>query len=351
VIEGHGDLDELAESVRLWYHETPFDFENDWPVRMAVIEHEGKATHLIAIMCHIVSDGLGALVMLSDCAARTEEPVDGAQPLAQAQWQATPAGQRQNAAALKHWEKTLLSVAPLSFPPSPQRPQPRHWRGDFSSPALLKAVHALTVAAQVDSSQVLLAIFASALNRVSEVNPVAIRPMVSNRFRPGLSNVVALVAQYGLCALDVAGLTFSEVLSQVGKATMTAYKYAYYDPAGLHKTVANVLAERKPAFFNDRRMETRQGFPGPVPSASDILDTATDYRLDWTIKQDDPFEPLILHVDDAPGAMNIVIFMDTHFIAPDVAEELLRAMQEVAVQAALGEAVQPPELVTAGRQA
>ncbi len=331
--------DALAESIRLRYQNAPFDFERDWPVRMGVIVHEGTATHLIAIMCHLVSDGLGTGFMLADCATFNAEPLTTVQPLEQARWQETPAGQRQNTAALRHWERTLMAVPPLRFGETKDKPQPRHWRGDFRTPALRLAVHTISERSRVDSAQVLLAVAALAIHRASQISPVALRPMVSNRFRPGLSSVVAMVAQYGICEIGVAGLSFSEVLERCGRLTMTAYKHAYYDPADMTALIEQVKAIRgqefEPgAYFNDRRAETRQGFPGPVPERQQILDVFGKGQLDWTIKQDDPFEPLILHVDDAPGAMNVVIFMDTHFISPSVAESLLRGMEEVAVEAA-----------------
>jgi hypothetical protein len=57
--------------------------------------------------------------------------------------------------------------------------------------------------------------------------------------------------------------------------------------------------------------------------------------LRWTIRQDDPFERLFVHIDDVPDTMQITVFMDTHFVSPADAEAFLHGMEEVAVEAAL----------------
>ncbi|HZM74471.1 MAG TPA: condensation domain-containing protein [Candidatus Limnocylindrales bacterium] len=338
------DLDDLARRVQDWYQQTPYDFAGEWPLRVGVIRHHGVLTHHIAIMCHLVSDGIGADVIVREAVERPATPVSGMQPMEQARWQAGPAGRRQHAAAIRHWESVLRSVPPRRFPPTTERPEPRHWRGDFSSPALRLAVQALTARSNVDSTQVMLTVFALAMAHATGVNPVVLRPMVSNRFRPGLGDVVAMLAQWGLCSLDIAGLPFADALGAVGKVTMTAYKHAYYDPTEMAALVERIAAERGPgfevgAYFNDRRRQTRHGFGGqPVPEPDDIEKALPRSDFRWTIKQHDPFEPLIVHVDDfgdTGDALNVVIFMDSHIISPAMGEGLPRAMEEIAAGAAL----------------
>ena len=67
---GAADPREVAEAVKLRYEQTDYDFAAEWPVRMAVILHDGAPTHLVAIMTHFVMDGCGALVMLEESARR-----------------------------------------------------------------------------------------------------------------------------------------------------------------------------------------------------------------------------------------------------------------------------------------
>lgn len=337
------DLDQLARQVQDWYQRTPYDFAGEWPLRVGVIRRRGELTHHIAIMCHIVSDGIGALVIAREAQERPPTPVSGMQPMEQARWQAGPAGQRQSAAAIRHWENTLQGVPLKRFPPTTERPEPRHWRGDFTSPALRLATHALTAQSNVDSSQVVLTVFALAMARVTGVNPVVVRPMVSNRFRPGLADVVAMLAQYGLCSLDIAGIPFPEALAVTGRETMTAYKNAYYHPVKMAALIERIAAQRGPefemgAYFNDRRIQSRTEFgQEPPPEPDDIEKALPRSEFRWTIKQHDPFEPLIVHVEDVEDAMNVVIFMDSHIVSPADGEGLLRTMEEIAAVAVLGE--------------
>jgi hypothetical protein len=196
----------------------------------------------------------------------------------------------------------------------------------------------ITARTGVGAAAALLGVFAVALARVTGVNPVAIRPMVNNRFRSGLDRVVCMLAQYGVCLLDVADLPLDEALARAQRASLTTYKNAYYDPAQLDALIERVVADRGPelelpCYFNDRR--------GPAAghgadwTHQQLSDATADSTFIWTTRQDVPFEPLIVHVDDLPGATRATVFMDTHVISPADTEALLRGMESAAVEAAL----------------
>ncbi|MEV0566768.1 condensation domain-containing protein [Dactylosporangium sp. NPDC050588] len=339
---GDDDPAELADAMRRRYEETDYDYVTQWPMRMGVVVRSGQPTHLVAIMCHLVTDGSGAAVMIAESGARVATPVKGMQPLEQARWQRSPAGVRQNEAALRYWERLLRTIPSRRFAGSDDPRQPRHWRGEFRSQALHLATQAIAARAGLDASPVLMAVYGVALHRMTGINPVVFRPTVNNRFRPALADVVCTVAESGLCALDVAGVPFSEALTRTQRAAMTAYKHAYFHPVHLQDLIASVAAERDPdfdlgCFYNDRRITTRAGATGPAPTPDQIREALcggnTTFR--WTIQQDDPFERLFVHIDDVPDTIQITVFMDTHFVSPGDAEAFLRGMEEVAVEAAL----------------
>jgi len=334
---GDVDPDEVAATVDRQYQETPFAYADEWPVRMAVVRRHGELTHLVVTVCHLVTDGPGGAVMLEEVAARTTTPVDGMQPLAQARWQRSVPGRRHNELALRYWEGLLRSIPPRRFDPSGDERDPRHWEGIFRSRALRSAVHAAVVRTGVDSSAVLLAVFAVALVRVTGINPVVTRPIVSNRFRPGLGRVVANVAQSGLCVLDVAGIELDEAVAVARRGAFAAYKYAYFDPEQMGALVARVAAERGPDFdisclFNDRR---EPGPPEPAATPEQIRDALPDTEFHWGRRQREPFERLFLHVDDLGEAVQLKMFIDTAFLSPAQGEALVRGMEAVAVEAAL----------------
>ncbi|MEV4516099.1 condensation domain-containing protein [Dactylosporangium sp. NPDC049525] len=345
---GDDDPAEVADAVRRRYEETDYDFETQWPLRMGVVVRAGQPTHLVAIMCHLVTDGSGAAVMIAESATRVTTPVKGMQPLEQARWQRSPAGVRQNEAALRYWERLLRTIPVRRFAGSDDPRRPRHWRGEFRSLALHLATRAIADRAGMDASPVLMAVYGVALHRMTGINPVVFRPTVNNRFRPNLADVVCTVAESGLCALDVAGVPFAEALERTRRAAMTAYKHAYFHPVDLDELIAEVARDRGPdldlgCFYNDRRITVRAGTGGPAPTPAQIHEALsgghTTFR--WTVRQDDPFERLFVHIDDVPDTMQITLFMDTHFVSPGDAEAFLHRMETVAVEAALDMAPQP----------
>jgi hypothetical protein len=339
----------------------PYDFVEEWPARIGVVRHRGVPTHLSAVMTHLVTDGIGGQIFLAETAdRRNAPPVTWMQPLEQARRQGTPAGHRQSAAALRHWERALRLLPPPKQalvprsgmggagwepPATPSRSgagqkQPRYHRGEFRSTALPMAVHVISERADIDSSQVLMTLLALALTGGRPGGrPAVIRPMVGNRFRSGFAGVVAMVAQRGICAADLGGVPFAEALRRVGAAAMTAYKYAYCDPDGVEALTARVAATHGidpegGLWFNDRRVATRQGFTGALPTAADLRGAPAG-GLRWTVAQDDPFDPLSVDVDEAGDALLLTVFTDAARVAPAAAGELVRTVETLAVQHAI----------------
>ncbi|WP_426511624.1 condensation domain-containing protein [Dactylosporangium sp. McL0621] len=303
----------------------PFDLVEEWPIRMGVVRHRGAPSHLSTVMPHLVTDGLGGRIFLAEVAARADAPAEtGTPPLEQARWQASEAGRRQNASALRHWERTIARLPRAAAVDSGP-----HLRGEFRSTALPLAVHALAERADADSSQVLMTLLAQAL---PGDGPAVLRPMVSNRFRRGFERVVAMVAQRGLCAVDVR-VPFAEALRRVGGAAMSAYKYAYLDPDAVAAAFARAGADPDAGLWcNDRRVASRQGFAGPVPSAETVR-AAPPGSFRWTVAQDDPFDPLSVDIDDEGDGLLLTVFTDAARLPAAAAEALVRRVETLAVRA------------------
>ena len=56
-----------------------------------------------------------------------------------------------------------------------------------------------------DASRVTLALIATAIGRATGVQPLTVKVMVNNRFRPGLADVIAPIAQNSVVTIDVSG--------------------------------------------------------------------------------------------------------------------------------------------------
>jgi non-ribosomal peptide synthetase component F len=229
---------------------------------------------------------------------------------------------------------------PQRFGEPDGRPDPRYRKASFLSPATLLAVRAAAARAGIDTSPVLLAAFAIALARITGNNPVVTMLAVSNRFRPGLAGIVSPIAQISPCVIDVADVTFAEAVARAGRAAMTAYKNAYYDPTLRVAVIAAVNRERGTevdlsCFFNDRRQQGRAQPGGPVPTAGEIRQALPHSRFRWDDDPELPMQKLYLHVNDAAEAVELTLSADTRYLPPATIEAILRGIESVLVEGAL----------------
>jgi hypothetical protein len=342
---GQDDPAEVAATVYAGYQARKFDYENEWPVRMALIRHQGVVSHIAVSYLHVAIDANGTLALLADLAAR--DPVTGApagpvtamQPLEQARWQRTPAAIRQNAASLRHLEHVLRTVSPQRFGPPKRGGDPDYQQVRYRSPALALAVQAVAERQQVNSAASLLAFFSVALARFTGVNPVIAMLLVNNRFRPRFADSVSALAQISPFMLDVAGITLGEAVVRSRPAAVSAFKYAYYNPDQQDATIDRVNAERGEVidlscFYNDRRAETGQP-SGANPSAAQIRAALARSGMQWVNEVGLPKRTLYLNVADPAGAIELTLSADTRYFPPPDMEALLRAIEAVAVEAAL----------------
>jgi Condensation domain len=343
-----GDTDpaQVADAVYERYHGELFDYTSEWPVRWAVVLDHGTATHLVSEICHLATDGFGALVMLADLAARdpatglAKGPVTAIQPLELARRQRSPAGRRQSDAALRYWERLLRTIPARRFPDSADKRQPRYWQAFYDSPGTRLAVQAIAARTRTDTATVLLAAAAVMLARVIGNNPVVVQLVVSNRFRPGLAESVSQLTQSGLCVIDVADITFDEAVARAWRGAVSACKHAYYDALQQQELLRRIGSERGEeidiaCFLNDRRLLTGKEPMSEPPEAQDVRAALPRSRLTWGYQQDRPSERLFIHFNAVPGTLNYEICADTHYVSPADMETCLRGLEAVAVQAAL----------------
>lgn len=311
---------EVAAAVEERYRVAPLDFTTDWPIRMGVVCEEGRPTHMVVLMSHIAIDGTGAIIMMTEAATRESGPITGLQPLGQAAWQQSTAGRRQNDAAMRQWEQVLGTISPLRYHERPEPEIPRFRIGQVDSPALLTAVRAISAATGRGSSTVLLALFAVALNALTGIDPVVVRPIVGNRFRPGLGNVVCTLAQAGVCVLDVADTPMETVLHRVQQSIVVGNKLAYFDDRDLVALRTRIFAERgtpidTSCFFNDRRNAQALAGAGPLPATAEELAAAPRGTFEWIAEfEDGDFERFFGQFDEAPGGLRVTLTADTRYV-------------------------------------
>src|SRR5580698_2669101 len=114
---GDSDPGVLAAAVAAEYKARNFDYENEWPLRMAVITHHGNATHVAQMICHIALDAFGLAVLYDDFDHRDERtgPVTAMQPMEQASRQHGPSGRRAHEASMRYFERLAASMPDHQF--------------------------------------------------------------------------------------------------------------------------------------------------------------------------------------------------------------------------------------------
>jgi hypothetical protein len=156
-----------------------------------------------------------------------------------------------------------------------------------------------------------------------------------------LTDIVCTLVQSGISVLDVADLTVDEAVRRARRATMSAYKFAYFDSERMAALFERLARERGPefgltSFFNDRRTEDsrsrgRVGAPATPRQLREALG-ASSFR--WFEKKQNPFERLFVHVDDGPESIVLTVCADTHHVSPADNEGLAREVEAIAVAAA-----------------
>ncbi|WP_117209512.1 condensation domain-containing protein [Allorhizocola rhizosphaerae] len=344
---GHDPAD-IAAQVGEHYMAKVFDYAHEWPMRWALVRHDGVLTHAVVALAHHVADPTSAMAMIEDLRDRdpvTGEPPrpPGIQPLEQARRQQEPPARRQNDAALRYWEEQLRVIPPSMFAAEdPGRRYPgRFWQVDFSSPALYLALRAVAARLGVTTGAVLFAAFSGALSRVIGLDPVALTVTVNTRFRPGLSGAAGPMTQLGLCTLQVGELGFDELVRAARRRLLVARKHSYYSPLECERVIERVGRERGVAFdlrcmFNDRRVE--EGPIQTIAGEAEMRAALAATKADWK-EVEGLHQVLMIHVNDHPAALEALVQVDTAYAARADIAEVLRRMESMVLDAAVRRAV------------
>jgi Condensation domain len=342
---GDEDPVDVAQRMIDRYEKHDFDLARDWPIFLAVVLKDRVPVYRVITVCHIVWDAFGALEMLAGLRDReaggiaSSRQITAMQPLEQARWQRSPAGQRHNDAVLRHWAEILRQMPARRFPTPVDRGEPRHWWLEFVSPATHLALQAIRSRTRAGGAQVILTLFLVALARVTGINPSVTRIAVNNRFRRGLADSVSLITQYGLCMVDVAGVPFDEALERVNRRVISTFKNAYYDPARVAELVDRVGAERGEeldvhCYYNDRRLTEEERPALNPPAAAEIRAALSATRFGY-----EPLsrrsERLFAAVEEAPGSFRMTLEADIWHLPRETLLMCARAMEQTAVAAAL----------------
>ena len=327
---------EAAVALKERLLEPGFSYATELPLRVGAVRCGGYITHAVFIVCHLATDrgGLNPLVrdVLLALAGKPLPPLDAAQPLDQATYQASAAGQRQSEKALRYWERQLQDVPTQRFGSVVAAQEPRYWNAILNSPAMDKAVSLIAARQRVSSAAVLLAAASFMLTKLTDRAESVVQVIVGNRFRSGYADAVCPAAQDGLCVVHVGESSFPEVVSRAMRASMNAYVHSQYDPSALDSLIERLGVDLS-CSYNDRRFDSQS--PVTETSPQEVRDALPATTFHW----DPPLEKYgaryFLHINAAPKAIELCLFADTEVLAPEAMERYLRGMETVTIQAAL----------------
>lgn len=320
VVAGHGQAElhvlpgdeHTAHELLARWKATPFDYEREWPVRLAVLTDGDTVTRAVMVICHLAGDAASVEVMNRELKDPDRGPYGAPQPIELARHQREQA-RKHSATSLRYWEAHLRAVPARRFAGTAET---GFRRLVWDSPALHEAVRG------PESGAALLAAFAIGLRDVAGSSPLVAQVIVGNRFRPGLADVVGPLTQNGLCVLDVTGADLATATGRALRASMAASKHAYYSPDDWLALLARVDADRGEhvelgVLWNDRRMGGGDG-----PAAADRRPVREEPMAYFT-------EQLMVNVEDVPGTVRITAEFDTAHISSATLRAVLERMEAV----------------------
>jgi hypothetical protein len=333
------------------WHLERLDFGRDWPLRMAVVKHRGSCVYVVWALSHLAADGGGAELFFYEMltAEPAKEP-PRTQVVDVARSEQTPELRKLSSRTMRYWETQLRDIPAQTFGepvPPPDQEENRYWQVRFTSPAAHLAMLSIASRTSSDATRVTLAVIATAIGRAFGVNSITIKVMMNNRFRPGLADIIAPIAQNSVLTIDLTGSSVDEVVTRARAASLTAGMRAYYDPDDLAEVMARLDAERGyPATvtcrLNDQRaMVTSPGVeasPGDV-TPEQVKQKLAETSLTWLGPRYNMHEQANILVENRSGTVSLHMMWDGWSLSREQVEAILRGVEEVAVQAAFDPAV------------
>ncbi|MFE3514984.1 condensation domain-containing protein [Streptomyces sp. NPDC059166] len=331
----------LMEELRT----TRFDYEGEWPLRVAAVSHQGRVTHAVLVLCHLATDGQGAEHVVRDLRLLVRRGSAGAaprtNPLDLAVQQHAPAGVRRSERALAHWEHFYRTMPPTMFARQVAEPRaPRFWSGRLVSGALAAATDVLAAEHRVSGSTILMTGMAALAAAEGGHRTAAMMPIVGNRTAPDRQGMVAMLSQDAPFLLDLSGAElFTDLLPRGWDAAMAGYRAASYDPVAWEALRERVGRERGTPVhpyccFNDQRFHERP--PGPPPGPSELRKARERSEFGFPATEEQLGCRYCVHVTEERGTLAVMLTADTAYLPPDAIRAHLETLEEVLVESACG---------------
>ncbi|SCF05272.1 Condensation domain-containing protein [Micromonospora matsumotoense] len=329
---------------------SPFDHAVEYPLRVALVTVDDRVRQIVLVFSHCAVDFHAATTVLRDLRVLllrgSLDSPPGLQSLDLAARERTT-GLRRSQRAVAYWVRQFTGLPMNLADPVGSGSTPRYRQGSLVSPAAHHAGRLVAARHGVSTSTVLVAATAAVLTGDGGQDACGIVVMANNRFPPGYDHAVATLNQIGLCRLDLADRPdFAELLSRAGRASLDAYRHAYYDPAEFERAFTDLGHDHRSVlaplcYLNDTRLASEVD-PGAVgPDEAALRGMVTPGAVRWVGELDRFAWRCRVQVRDAPGAVELVVTADTRYLPAERAERLLSGVEALLVEAAFHEVPWP----------
>ncbi len=333
-----------AERAQERMRRVPFDYANEWPMRVGLVVAEGRVRSLVLIVSHVAIDWYAFARLERDLRllllrGAITAPA-GRQPADLAREESGEAGRERTARAHEHWRVQYGRFPAHVFTRIATPVSPRYRWAEMTSRALALGCRMVAARHSVSTSTVLLAATGVLIGAHTGHDVCGMLTIVNNRFREGLEDVMAPTNQLGVVTLDLRGAaTFGGLVDAVWPDVLQCMRHAYYDQHTLDRFLTDgghVRGEKIEPFccFND--MHTAD-LRDAEPTEADLLESRDATELVWTEKLDEFNWHFMLSVSDAPGALTLALTTDSGYMPPDRQRRFLFGLEDLVVRAAIGE--------------
>lgn len=341
IVDSNEEIDRAAEEIKDELWGASFAPAVELPIRFGLVTRSGMVQHFIMVVGHTAVDRTGLTVLDADLVARVEgrrhTSGESWSPMDEAAWQHSDDGRRHDAATRARVLRTRQAAPTTNFLPRtgshaeddncPPRYRQLTFRGEGLGIAAARAGKQLGVSDAV----VLLAATSQALARAAGREDLVLQVMVSNRFLPPLVRSAVMTSMEGLLYVDGLTSDFSAVISRVWKASLIAYRSAYYDKDQLDANAAEYADADfdQTCWYNDRR--GHRTYPRRMNSLS-------THRFTWgDAPAGQAGTTIAIDIDDVPdasGDIRLTVLVDTRIVTERTVESLMTHLERTVLWAA-----------------
>ncbi|MFY1701895.1 AMP-binding protein [Micromonospora sp. WMMA1923] len=334
-------LPQEAEAVAAELAASAFQLDREWPLRWALLRVDGRVEAVAVAASHVSLDGWSLELLLAELRTLVDGertlPAPGWQPLDQAGYEASPAGQRRARQALTYWRERLPVVPHRIFdgPDHDGGPLPVvTWR--MESTAVAAAAAVLAERTETSSSTVVLTAALLVQAALTGRDRAVVKLIAGNRNTPRQRQLVTGIAQNALLVFDVGAGDVDDAVRRCYRDSTESYFHATYPPEALDELIAAEGAHADlSVYFNDSRMGRDFDPPTVIPDRAALTELAartTVRQIAAVARHDMTFFLAMPHL---AGGCALHLLADTRRVPATVCGRALRGVETLLCEAAL----------------